>query len=195
MNDDQLQALLSEIRACRVCADDLPHAPRPVLRASPTARLCIVGQAPGTRVHETGIPWNDRSGDRLRGWLELDRATFYDQGRIAIVPIGFCYPGRDRHGGDRPPRRECAPLWQASVRALMPDLVLTLLVGSYAQHFYLGDRCRRTASETIRAWEAFGPAFLPLPHPSWRNNGWLRRHPWFESDLLPELRRRVQALV
>ena len=190
-----LNALLRDIRACRVCAAQLPLGPRPVIRAKRSARLLIVGQAPGTRVHETGIPWNDRSGDRLRDWLRLGRAEFYDDSRIAIMPMGFCYPGVDRNGGDKPPRKECAPLWHARVLALLPRLELTLLVGSYAQASYLRGRRRPTMNETVRDWRDYGPDYLPLPHPSWRNTAWLKRNPWFESDLLPELRRRVHALL
>jgi uracil-DNA glycosylase len=190
-----LAALLREIRGCRVCAEHLPLGPRPVLRAKASARLLIVGQAPGTKVHETGIPWNDRSGDRLRDWLQLDRDTFYDDSRIAIVPIGFCYPGVDANGGDRPPRRECAPLWHARVLAFLPRVELTLLVGSYAQAHYLGDHRAATMTETVQAWRDHAPRFVPLPHPSWRNTAWLKRNPWFEIDLLPELRQRVSNLL
>jgi len=190
-----LAALLREVRACRVCAAHLPLGPRPVLRAKATARVLIIGQAPGTKVHETGIPWNDRSGDRLREWLQLDRATFYDETRIAIMPMGFCYPGVDANGGDRPPRRECAPLWHARIMALLPRIELALLVGSYAQARYLGDRRRATVTDTVRAWRDFAPAYLPLPHPSWRNTGWLKRNRWFATELLPALRERVHGLL
>jgi uracil-DNA glycosylase len=190
-----LAALLREVRACRVCAAHLPLGPRPVLRARSTARLLVVGQAPGSKVHETGIPWNDRSGDRLREWLQLDRATFYDETRIAIVPMGFCYPGVDANGGDRPPRRECAPLWHARIMALLPRIEFTLLVGSYAHARYLGERRRATVTDTVRAWPDFAPAYLPLPHPSWRNTGWLKRNRWFETELLPALRERVDRLL
>jgi uracil-DNA glycosylase len=190
-----LQKILAEARACRRCEVELPLGPRPVLRASAGARLLIVGQAPGTRVHETGIPWNDRSGDRLRDWLELPRELFYDERRIAIVPMGFCYPGVDAKGGDRPPRPECAPLWHAPLRAALPKIELTLLVGMYAQRHYLGPRRQSTLTETVRHWRDYGPDFLPLPHPSWRNTFWLKKHPWFEEDLLPELRKRVKGLV
>ncbi len=190
-----LEEVLRAARACRVCAADLPLGPRPVLRAGPGARLLIVGQAPGTRVHGTGIPWNDPSGNRLRAWLAVDRETFYDQERIAIVPMGFCYPGRDPRGGDRPPRCECAPLWHAPLLAALPGIELTLLVGQYAQGHYLGRRRRRTLTETVRAWADYGPATLPLPHPSWRNTGWRKRNPWFEAELVPDLRARVRALL
>jgi uracil-DNA glycosylase len=190
-----LATLLREIRGCRVCAAHLPLGPRPVLRAKASARLLIVGQAPGTKVHESGIPWNDRSGDRLREWLRFDRDTFYDESRIAIVPMGFCYPGVDANGGDLPPRRECAPLWHARVMAHLPRLELTLLVGSYAQAHYLGDRRAATMTETVRAWREHVPRFIPLPHPSWRNTAWLKRNPWFETELLPDLRSRVRVLL
>jgi uracil-DNA glycosylase len=178
-----------------VCAAHLPLGPRPVLRGSATARLLIVGQAPGTRVHATGIPWNDPSGDRLRQWLDLDRERFYDEARIAIVPIGLCYPGTYPRGGDLPPRPECAPLWHPKLRPALPDLRLTLLVGQYAHAFYLGGRRRRSLTETVRAWREYLPEFLPLPHPSWRTTRWLQLNPWFEADVLPELRRRTRQLL
>ena len=190
-----LDTLIAEARACTLCADHLVLGPRPVLRARATARLLIVGQAPGTRVHETGIPWNDPSGERLRRWLDVDRDVFYDEGRIAIVPMGLCYPGRDPKGGDNPPRPECAPLWHPPLRALLPGIALTLLVGSYAQAFYLGAGRKRSMSETVRAWRDFHPDFLPMPHPSWRNTAWLRKNPWFESELIPELRERVREML
>ncbi|MEN3951134.1 uracil-DNA glycosylase family protein [Iodidimonas sp. SYSU 1G8] len=191
----ELEKLLGEIRACRVCEAVLPLGPRPTLRAQETARVVIVGQAPGTKVHETGIPWNDRSGDRLRDWLALDRERFYDESRIAIVPMGFCYPGRDRNGGDSPPRPECAPLWHARLRALLPQADLTLLVGSYAQAWYLGARRKATMTETVAHWRDYLPDFFPTPHPSWRNTAWLRRNPWFEAEALPVLRERVRRLI
>lgn len=196
MNDAaDLAAVLAAARACRVCAAHLPLGPRPVLRAAASARLLIIGQAPGTRVHETGIPWNDRSGDRLRDWLAVDREVFYDEGRIAIVPMGFCYPGRDTRGGDKPPRPECAPLWHPPVRAALSRVQLTLLVGQYAQGHYLGRRRQGSLTATVRAWADTGPDVLPLPHPSWRNTGWLKKNPWFEAELLPELRARVHRLL
>ena len=190
-----LDALLARVRECRTCEAHLPLGPRPVVRAAPSARLLIVGQAPGTRVHETGIPWNDRSGERLRDWLGLERDLFYDQTRVAIVPMGFCYPGRDPRGGDNPPRPECAPLWHDPILEALPDLGLTLLVGLYAQARYLGDRRKGSLTETVRAWRDYAPAFLPLPHPSWRNTAWLKKNPWFEQELLPVLRQRVRAMV
>lgn len=190
----KLAALLKKVRACRVCEAHLPLGPQPVLRASVTARLLIVGQAPGTKVHATGIPWNDPSGDRLRDWLGLDRAAFYDEGLIAIVPAGFCYPGRTK-GGDAPPRPECAPLWHPPLRALMPALGLTLLAGAHAQAYYLGARRKATLAETVGHWRDYLPAFIPLPHPSPRNRLWLRKHPWFEAEVVPEMRKRVQRLL
>ena len=194
-SDPQLAGLLAEVRACRHCAPSLPLGPRPMLRAHSGARLLIVGQAPGTRVHETGVPWNDRSGDRLRDWLGLDREVFYDESRVAIVPMGFCYPGVDPRGGDNPPRPECAPLWHDRILARLPAIELVLLIGSYAQNRYLGKRRAQTMTETVAAWREHLPRHLPLPHPSWRNTAWLRRHPWFGEELVPELRRRVAALV
>ncbi|NNG05084.1 MAG: uracil-DNA glycosylase family protein [Inquilinus sp.] len=185
---DTLDRVLAEARACRICAAHLPLGPRPVLRAGPGSQLLIVGQAPGTRVHESGIPWNDPSGDRLRDWLGLDRDAFCDEARIAIVPMGFCYPGVDRHGGDKPPRPECAPLWHDRLRVLLPGIRLTLLVGAYAQKRYLGRRRKASLTETVRAWREYLPDYLPLPHPSWRNTVWLKKNPWFAAEVVPYLR-------
>ncbi|WP_372399019.1 uracil-DNA glycosylase family protein [Azospirillum sp. HJ39] len=189
--ESDLGRLFAGARACTLCAGVLPHGCRPVLRGSPTARLLIVGQAPGARVHASGIPWDDASGDRLRRWLDMDRAAFYDETRIAVVPMGLCYPGTMAKGGDHPPRPECAPLWHPPLLAALSGVRLTLLVGQYAQARYLGDRRRATMTETVADWRAYGPAFLPLPHPSWRNTGWLNRNPWFDAELVPALRRRV----
>jgi len=190
----KLARLAAEIRACRLCADSLPLGPRPVLRVSTTATLRIIGQAPGTKVHESGIPWNDRSGDRLRDWLQVDKDTFYDEKRIAITPMGFCYPGRAANGGDNPPRSACAP-WQKRLTPLMPKVSLTLLVGGHAQIYYLGDARKGTMTETVAQWRDYAPRFIPLPHPSWRNTGWLKKNPWFEADLLPVLRQKAHALL
>ena len=192
---DDLASVLAKARACRVCEAHLPLGARPVLRATATARLLIVGQAPGTKVHASGIPWNDPSGDRLREWLAVDRDTFYDESRIAIMPMGFCYPGRHERGGDLPPRKECAPLWHAPVRERLPAIELTLLVGQYAQAHYLGKRREKTLTATVARWRDFLPAFLPTPHPSWRSTNWLRKNPFFEAEVLPELRERVRALL
>jgi len=189
---ESLDDLVARIRACRLCEAHLPLGPRPVLRVSASARMLIVGQAPGTIVHEIGIPWNDRSGDRLRRWLDLDRDTFYDSGRIAIMPTGLCYPGRAANGGDLPPRPECAPTWFGPVRALLPAIRITLLVGSHAQACHLGRRRKATMTETVRTWRDYLPEFLPLPHPSWRTTAWERRNPWFEAELLPEARRLIR---
>ena len=190
-----LKALLGEISACTLCAEHLPLGPRPVVQASATARLMIIGQAPGTKVHETGVPFNDPSGDRLRDWLGVDRDTFYDASRIAIMPMGFCYPGRYPRGGDLPPRPECAPAWHDRLRAKLPNVELTLLVGQYSQAHYLGDRRGKTLAETVANWRAFLPDLLPTPHPSWRTIGWAKKNPWFEAEVLPELKRRVAALL
>ncbi len=191
----EMDRLLAEVRACRVCEAELPLGPRPVLRAGAAARLLIIGQAPGTRVHATGIPWNDPSGDRLRDWLALDRAAFYDERRVAIIPTGFCYPGRLPRGGDKPPRPECAPLWHPPLLAALPAVRLTLLVGAYAQARYLAGRQGRTLTETVARWRDYGPGLIPLPHPSWRTTAWQKRNPWFETGLLPALRARVGALL
>lgn len=186
--------LLARVRACTVCAAYLPNPPRPILIASPDARLLIVGQAPGRRVHETGIPWNDPSGDLLREWLGMSREAFYGDPRIAIVPTGLCYPGTV-NGSDLPPRPECAPLWHPPLRAAMPGIRLTLLVGAYAQAYYLGERRGRTLTDTVAAWRDFAPDYLPMPHPSPRNRGWLKLNPWFEAEVLPVLRERVGSLL
>ena len=191
----KLQILLKQARACQVCAAALPHGCRPVVLASSTAKLLIIGQAPGRLVHETGIPWNDPSGDRLRQWLQIDRDRFYDVKQIAIVPMGFCFPGTDEAGGDRPPRPECAPLWHPQIMPLLKGVELTLLVGSYSQAFYLGKRRGGTMTETVRRFTDHLPQFLPLPHPSWRNTSWIKRNPWFEQELLPVLRKRVRAAL
>jgi uracil-DNA glycosylase len=186
-----MTAPFTAARACTLCAPHLPLGPRPVFRGLPSARLLIVGQAPGTKVHESGIPWNDRSGDVLRGWLGMEREAFYDEARIAILPMGLCYPGRGPNGGDLPPRPECAPLWHPVLRPLFAEVRLTLLVGMYAQAWYLKGRNGRTLTATVAAWRDYVPDFLPLPHPSWRTIAWQRRNPWFEAELVPELRRFV----
>lgn len=203
--NDGLEALGAEIRACRICRDApqgarLPHEPRPVFVASATAHILIAGQAPGVRVNASGIPFNDPSGDRLRDWLGVDRATFYDPARFAIVPMGFCFPGLDTHGADRPPRRECAPAWRERLLSAMPQVALVLAVGGHAQAWHLGRDRRGGVTDTVAAWRDILarpalPRVLPLPHPSWRNSGWLKRHAWFEADLLPALRDRVKALI
>ncbi|WEX86889.1 uracil-DNA glycosylase family protein [Sinorhizobium garamanticum] len=203
-----LEELRASITACRICRDSpargeehaLPHEPRPVAVISDSARILIAGQAPGLRVHESGLPFNDASGDRLRQWLAVDRPTFYDAKKFAIVPMGFCFPGYDRHGSDLPPRRECAPLWRQRVMDAMPQIELVLAIGHYAQRWHLGPDCPASMTETVQNWQRYvmrntRPAVLPLPHPSWRNTAWLRKNPWFETDMLPYLRARVARLI
>ena len=185
-----LDTLLSDIRACTICAPVLPHAPRPVLAASERARILIIGQAPGARVHASGIPWSDASGARLRTWLDVDNATFYDDSRFAIVPMAFCFPGRGP-SGDLPPRPECAARWHRQLLAQMPSVQLTLLIGQYAQRFGLGEAFGPTSTDTLKRWRDFGPLVIPLPHPSPRNVAWFKRNPWFDADVLPTLRERV----
>lgn len=196
----KLDRLTADIRACRICVENplkapLPHEPRPVLRVSRKARLCIVGQAPGTRVHASGIPFTDPSGDRLRDWMGVTSEEFYDVSRLAIVPMGFCFPGLDAKGGDLPPRRECADAWRAQLFELLPQIELTLLVGQYAQAWHLGAARKESLTATVAAWREYGPRFIPLPHPSWRNNAWIRKNLWFEDELLPVLRREVRRLL
>lgn len=185
--------MVRDAKACTVCAPQLPLGPKPVFLVGAGARLLIVGQAPGRRVHQTGIPWNDPSGDKLRAWLDMDRAAFYDTARIAILPAGLCYPGSGR-GGDLPPRPECAPLWHPRFRAALPGIRLTLLLGYYAQAFYLGKNRKKTLTQTVRSYREYLPQFFPLPHPSPRNRLWMKTNPWFESSVIPALRRRVKAL-
>jgi uracil-DNA glycosylase len=190
-----LTRLLREVRACRICAADLPFGPRPVLQLASTARLLIIGQAPGSKVHQSGIPWNDASGERLRDWLKLDRSVFYDEATVAIVPMGFCYPGAGENGADEPPRPECAPHWHERLFKHIPDLQLTLLIGQYAHRHYLGAGRKGSMTETVKAFSEYAPQFFPLPHPSWRSVVWMRRHPWFEQTVIPELRKAVRKLI
>lgn len=196
----KLDRLTAEIRACSLCIESpqgraLPHEPRPVFRVSEMARICAAGQAPGTRVHASGTPFTDPSGDRLRAWMGVTPDEFYDVARIAIVPMGFCFPGLDAKGGDLPPRRECAPRWRAPLFEMMPQIELVLAIGQYAQAWHLGPSRRKSLTETVAAWEAFYPRCIPLPHPSWRNNAWLGKNPWFEEELLPVLKRDVRRLL
>ncbi len=188
-----LDVLLDEVRACRACEAHLPLGPKPTLRASTDARLLLVGQAPGTKVHATGIPWNDPSGDRLRQWLEIDRDLFYDETKIAIIPMGFCYPGKGK-SGDLPPRPECAPLWHGRLLDELPKIRLVLLIGSYAQNYYLRSHSRKSLTETVETFSDCPEPYFPLPHPSPRNFAWVKRTPWFEDTLLPSLRDRIAAL-
>ncbi len=200
-----LEALVRDIRACMICRNKplkkpLPHKPRPVIRASDTARLAVCGQAPGTRVHASGLPFDDPSGDRLRSWMGIGRDLFYDENRIAIVPMGFCFPGQDARGGDLPPRRECAATWHDRLFAAMPRLELILVVGQYAHAYHLGTQRRKNLTATVRAWrpiytESERPQQLPLPHPSWRNTMWLKRNPWFDAEVIPILQSRVKQLT
>lgn len=196
-----LQKVVNEIAACRICRDGqvgrpLPHEPRPVLQPSSTGRILIASQAPGTRVHASGRPFTDPSGERLRTWLGIGPEIFYDPKVIAIVPMGFCFPGLSDKGSDLPPRSECAKAWRARVLAAMPQIELVIAVGSYALRWHMGGRYPGSLHETVAAWRdglALSPIVLALPHPSWRNNAWLKRNPWFETDLLPVLRREVAA--
>jgi uracil-DNA glycosylase len=189
-----LPHLLRNIRACTHCADALPCGSRPVLQAHTSAWLCIVGPTPGRKVHDTGIPWNDPSGDRLRNWLGLTPEQFYDPRRIAIIPMGFCYPG-NAASGDNPPRPECAPRWHEKLNAYLPEITLTLLLGQYAQAYYLGDRRKATLGDTVKAWKEYLPlGYLPLAHPSPRNQPWLVKNPWFEEEVVRELQSVIQAL-
>jgi len=189
-----LDDLLAAVRRCRVCEAQLPLGPRPVVQAGETARILIVGQAPGARVHETGIPWDDPSGERLRKWMGITPDVFYDRSRIAIIPMGYCYPGRGK-GGDAPPRRECAALWHDRLLAFLPAVELTLLIGLHAQRHFLRARIKPSLTDTVRSWKEYAPDFVPLPHPSPRNQPWFKRHPWFEDELGPSLRARTLALV
>jgi uracil-DNA glycosylase len=190
-----LDAVLSDIAACRACAGELPHEPRPVVRVSAETRLLICGQAPGRRVHESGLPFDDRSGDVLRGWLGVDRETFYGDRRIGVAAMAFCFPGTNPKGGDYPPPPRCAQLWRPSLLAQLPKVELTLLVGSYAQRWRLPLTQKQSMTETIARWREHLPELIVLPHPSWRNIAWLRRNPWFEDEVTPYLRARVADLL
>ncbi|MGD8112524.1 uracil-DNA glycosylase family protein [Vibrio sp. TRT 17S01] len=188
-----LEQLLKQVRMCKVCDRNLPLGANPVIQASPTARLLIIGQAPGTRVHQTSIPWNDPSGDRLRDWLQLDQDDFYNSQNIAIMPMGLCYPGKGKNG-DLPPRKECAPLWHQKVLSMMPHVGMTLLIGQYAQNYYLNKK-PKTLTETVKQWQTWAPSYLPLPHPSPRNTLWLKNNPWFEAEVLPFIREYVHSYL
>jgi uracil-DNA glycosylase len=189
-----LDSLLKAVRGCRACEAHLPLGPRPVLRAGKTARILVVGQAPGVRVHTTGIPWADPSGERLRAWMGVDTDVFYDESRIAIIPMGYCYPGRG-NDGDMPPRRECASLWLDHLLAKLPQIELTLLIGQYAQRHFLASRRKPSLAETAKAWREYAPQYIPLPHPSPRNQPWFKRHAWFEEQLVPMLQSRIKTLL
>lgn len=192
--DSEFESVIAAVRACEICKPHLPLGPRPVFQISQTARILVVGQAPGRRVHETGIPFNDPSGERLRGWMGIDRSVFYDSARIALLPMGFCYPGTGK-SGDLPPRPECAEKWRKQLLALLQDVQLTLVIGQYAQAWHLDALQRNSLTETVKNWREYWPKYLPLPHPSPRNNLWLRRNPWLEEEILPVLKDRVSQLV
>jgi len=200
----EIDQLLNDIRACRICRDEpqgsaLPHEPRPVVQVNKSAKVLIAGQAPGTRVHVSGRPFTDPSGDRLRQWMGIANDVFYDDTRVAIVPMGFCFPGLDKRGGDLPPRSECAPRWRSKLLSQLPSIELVLVIGQYAQAWHLGSLRKQSLTETVLNWretyETLKPSVIALPHPSWRNNAWLRKNPWFEEEVLPVLRTEVQRLV
>ena len=187
-----MKALLEEIKACTICADLLPHSPNPIVAGSPASKLLIIGQAPGRRVHESSVPWDDPSGNELRRWLDIDKSTFYDSNQIALVPMGFCYPGSAK-SGDLPPRPECAEAWHTKLIGELKGVKLTLLIGQYAQKYYLGSSMKRNLTETVRAYAEYWPQFLPLPHPSPRNRIWQKKNEWFEQEIVPLLREKVQS--
>ena len=190
-----LRTLLPQVRACRLCEHALPHGPRPVVQISRTATILIAGQAPGRRVHETGIPFNDPSGERLREWMGIDRDTFYDDKKIALLPMGFCYPGTGANGsGDLPPRAECAPAWREALLANLPKLQLTIVIGQYAQAYHL-KTAKQSVTDAVRAWKTYWPQQIPLPHPSPRNQMWVKKNPWFTREVLPALRKRTAELI
>lgn len=204
MTVHSLDQLVTEIRGCRICVEAasgkvLPHEPNPVLQVVSSARILIAGQAPGTRVHASSKPFTDPSGDRLRAWMGVNEEVFYDSSRIAILPMGFCFPGLDAKGGDLPPRKECAPAWRQQVLDLLPELQLVLTIGLYAQNWHLGKLRRKNLSETVENWREYhtklSPPVIPMPHPSWRNNSWLKKNPWFESELLPVLQSHVKQVL
>jgi len=191
---EPLAKLVKEIRSCSLCAAHLPLGPRPIIQVSSFAKILVVGQAPGSRVHQTGIPFNDPSGDRLREWMGIDKEAFYDEQRIALVPMGFCFPGTGK-SGDLPPRPECADTWRIKLLEQLPKIRLTIIVGQYAQAWHLKTANKANLTETVMAWKDYWPEAIPLPHPSPRNNIWLKRNPWFEEQILPSLKRRVKAVL
>jgi uracil-DNA glycosylase len=196
MTDTPFHSLILKIRQCQTCTD-LPLGPRPIIQAHPSAKILIIGQAPGTKVHESGVPWDDASGDRLRDWLQLDKDVFYDEKHIAIMPMGLCYPGRmENGGGDKPPRKECAPLWHSTILNHLEQIELTLLVGSYAQNYYLKGLKQKTMTQTIQNWRSYQDQKLfPLPHPSWRVTQLINKNPWLETDVFPALRKQVHTIL
>ncbi len=190
----KLDNLLNEVRACRICETELPLGPNPILRAKRSAKILIVGQAPGVKVHESGIPWNDPSGKRLREWMKVDEQTFYDPAKVAIIPMGFCYPGKGS-SGDLPPREECAPMWHKKLLTHLPNIKTTLLIGQYAQKYYLSDSKSASVTETVMNWKHYMPDYFPLPHPSPRNTLWLKKNSWFEQKTIPQLRKYLRAAL
>lgn len=188
------ETLLSKIRACQHCEANLPHGVRPVLQLGKEAKVLIAGQAPGVKVHASGVPFDDASGERLRDWMGVEKNTFYDASKIAILPMGFCYPGTGK-SGDLPPRKECADLWRRDALAAMPNIELVLVIGKYAIDWHLPDARKNNLTDTVKAWRAHWPNHLPMPHPSPRNNIWLKKNDWFESDVLPSLKSRIQELI
>ena len=194
MSQARLQKLTKKIRACELCKQHLPFEPNPIVRPSKKAKILIIGQAPGTKVHETSISWNDASGNQLRAWMGIDRDIFYNTDKVAIMPMGFCYPGKGK-SGDLPPRPECAPQWHEPLLTLMPQIELVLLIGMYAQKYYLQDQRKTNLTQTVKAWEDYMPKYLPMPHPSPRNKLWLKKNAWFERDVVPVLKRRVKKLT
>ncbi|KAB7528559.1 uracil-DNA glycosylase family protein [Flagellimonas olearia] len=189
-----MDQLLSEIRNCSVCKAHLPLGPRPIVSAHPESRIVLIGQAPGTKVHQTGVPWDDPSGKQLRKWLNVTDEQFYDEKLFALIPMGFCYPGKGK-SGDLPPRVECAPLWHQPLLNQMPQLKLTILIGQYAQNHYLGDTRKKTLTETVKNHQDYGPDFFVLPHPSPRNRFWLSKNPWFEEEVIPQLQKAVSSIL
>ncbi len=190
---ESLDSLLEQIRSCRICEEHLPLGPRPVLAASSSAKLLIVGQAPGTKVHASGKPWDDQSGKRLRQWLDMEPDLFYDSSQVAIVPMGFCYPGKGK-SGDLPPRRECSLHWHQNLLAHLPNIQLTLVIGKYAQDYFLGSSAKANLTETVANWHEYLPKYMPMPHPSPLNHFWLRKNPWFETDAVPALQVLIKDL-
>lgn len=195
MTAETYEEVKQEARACRVCQPAFAHQCRPVLTGRSSARIRIIGQAPGTRVQKSGAPFTDPSGERLRDWMGVTADEFYDESRFAITPMGFCFPGLDPKGGDKPPRRECAPLWQHRCGAVLPNVELTLLIGAHAQRFHLEKRAERTLTGTVLRWRDYWPQYAALPHPSWRNNHWLKKNPWFEREVIPSLRTRIRSIL
>ncbi|MFK8033286.1 MAG: uracil-DNA glycosylase family protein [Hyphomicrobiales bacterium] len=208
MSNNSFDTLLHDIRQCRICIDTplktpLMHEPRPVLMVSKTAKICIAGQAPGTRVHASGKPFTDASGVRLRNWLNLDESQFYDDSKVAVVPMGFCFPGQNARGSDLPPRKECRNNWHDDLFATMPQIELMLVIGQYAMNYHLGGSMKANLTDTVSAWREYWyaplepekPRIMPLPHPSWRNNSWLKKNTWFEQDVIPVLRQEIARLT